>query len=222
MGSLALAAVTLASLTAACGGSTKVSATATTVKGQTAFVSCMEKQGIPASAATRLGGRRSGTGGPGGPGGPGASGSPPAGSGAPGRATPSSLPAGVTQTQVRAGLRACRGLLPAGTGFGGGNRITSPAAAAYRNCLELHGVTLPTPGSRTTTTTAVGSSTTVPPPTAPSSTSTGSAGPGYGGRGLGGLDRSNPTVNAALTACASLRPAPGGATTTTSTTGASS
>ena len=134
-----------------------------------------------------------------------------------GGGTPPSLPAGVTQAQLRAARQACRSLLPAGSGFGGGNRVTSPAAAAYRNCLQLHGVTLPTPGSRTTSTTAVGSSTTAPPP----STSTGNGGAGNGGRGFGGLDTSNPTVQAALAACASLRPAPGG-TTTSSTTGTSS
>jgi hypothetical protein len=173
------------------------STTTTTVAGQAAFVSCMERQGIPASAATRLGGR---------PGGAGpAGGSVPSGS-APG--TPPSLPAGVTQAQLRTALRACRGLLPPGAGSGGGIRANSPAAAAYRNCLQLHGVTLPPPGSRTSTTTAAGSTTT--------------GGAGNGGRGIGGLDTSNPTVQAALAACAPLRPAPGATTTTTSTPGTSS
>jgi hypothetical protein len=197
---VALVTVALASLTTACGGSsTKVSGpstTTTTVAGRAAFVSCMEKQGIPASAATRFGGRPGGGGAPGG--------SVPNGSTP---RTPSSLPAGVTQNQLRTALQACRGLLPRGAGFGGANRANSPAAAAYRNCLQLHGVTLPAPGTRTTTTTAPGSSTT--------------GGAGNGGRGFGGLDTSNPTVRAALAACAALRPAPGG-TTTTSTTATSS
>ncbi|MDQ2727045.1 MAG: hypothetical protein M3Y91_04070 [Actinomycetota bacterium] len=213
--------MTLASLTAGCGGSTKVSGpstSATTATGQAAFVSCMEKQGIPGTAATSLAGRRGRAGGAGGPGGS-APGSAPAGSDGSGRATTPSLSAGVTQAQLRAALQACRSLLPAGAGFGRG--VTSPAAAAYRNCLRLHGVTFPAPGSRTSTTTVAGSSTTTPASTTTSSTTTAGGGPGTGGRGLGGLDTSNPTVQAALTACAPLRPAPGG-TTTSSTTGASS
>lgn len=218
LGSVALAAVTLAALTTACGGSSKVvsgpSTTATTVKGQAAFVSCMEKQGIPASAATQYGARRSRAGAPGDttPGG-----SAPAGGAASGGGggTPPSLPDGVTQAQLRTALQACRSLLPAGSGLGRGNRLNSPAEAAYRNCLQVHGVTLPTPGSRTSTTTAAGSSTTS---TAPSSTAAGNGGPGIGG----GLDTSDPAVKAALAACAPLRPAPGGATTTSSTTATSS
>lgn len=228
LGSVALVTLALAGLTTACGGSTKVvsgpSTTATTVKSQAAFVSCLEKQGIPASAATQLGTRPRG----GGPGGSAPAGSPSSGGAAAGSggATRPSLPAGVTQAQLRSAEQACRSVLPAGSGFGGGGRFTSPALAAYRNCLQLHGVTLPTPGSRTSTTTAAGSATTASSSTTTSSTTPGTAGPGpagpgNGGPGLGGLDTSNPTVQAALTACAALRPAPGG-TTTSSTTAASS
>ena len=106
-----------------------------------------------------------------------------------GGSTSTTLPAGVTAAQFQQALQACRGQLPAG----GGNFQNSPAFAAYRNCLTLHGVTLPQPGS-----------------------STSSSVPGGGG-GFGGLDRTNPTVQAALQACAALRPAggPGGSTTTT-------
>ncbi len=60
------------------------------------------------------------------------------------RPTPS-LPAGVTQAQYQAALQACRSQLPAGGGFGRGG-ANSAAFAAYRNCLQLHGVTLPAAG----------------------------------------------------------------------------
>jgi hypothetical protein len=106
-----------------------------------------------------------------------------------GGSTSTTLPAGVTSAQFQQALQACRSQLPTG----GGNFQNNPAFAAYRNCLQLHGVTLPPPGS-----------------------STSSSVPG-GGQGFGGLDRTNPTVQAALQACAALRPAggPGGSTTTT-------
>jgi hypothetical protein len=149
----------------------------------------MEAKGIPASALSGGFGRpRNGTGS--------------TSSTAPGATTvprtrPSvSLPPGVTQAQYTAALQACRGDLP--SGFGGA--ANSPAFAAYRNCLQLHGVTLPTPGSSTTT---PGSSTATSTPGA--------------GRGFGGLNQNDPTVKAAMTACANLRPAggPGSSSTTT-------
>jgi hypothetical protein len=112
-----------------------------------------------------------------------------------GGTTPSSLPAGVTAPQFQQAFQACRSQLPTG---GGQNLQNNPASAAYRNCLMLHGVTLPQPGQRG----------------AP-----GAGGGGAAGQGLGGLDRTSPTVQAALQACAALRPAGGsGGSTTTPTT----
>jgi hypothetical protein len=112
-----------------------------------------------------------------------------------GGTTPSTLPAGVTPAQFQQALQACRSLLPAG-----GNFQNNPAFAAYRNCLTLHGVTLQRRGPGTT------------------GPSTSSGAPG-GGQGLGGLDLTNPTVQAAVQACAALRPSggPGGSTTTPTT-----
>jgi hypothetical protein len=126
-----------------------------------------------------------------------------------GGSTPSSLPAGVTSQQFDQAMQACRSLLPTG-----GNFQNNPAFAAYRNCLQLHGVTLPAAGSR-----PGGPGTTVPGAAAPSTVP-----PGGAGQGFGGLDRNNPTVAAALTACAALRPAAGsgGQADTTTTVPASS
>jgi hypothetical protein len=89
-------------------------------------------------------------------------------------------------------LKACASLRPKGSRGGfGGN---SAALAAYRNCLTLHGVSSgPASGS------------TIP---------TGSTLPSV-------RDTSNPTVRAALSACAALRPAlthGSGSTTTTTPT----
>lgn len=88
---------------------------------------------------------------------------------------------------------ACKSLRPSGGfggfgGFGGSGGFNSSAFAAYRNCLSLHGVTLPTrtPGTAASST---------PPST---------------------FDESSPTVKAAMQACAALRPsAPSSSTTTT-------
>lgn len=86
---------------------------------------------------------------------------------------------------------ACASLRPKG-GLGGGNNV---ALAAYRNCLKLHGVTLPS----------------------------GRGIGGFGGSGTSTSTTSDPKVKAALAACATLRPKgafgggfPGGTTTTTS------
>jgi hypothetical protein len=88
---------------------------------------------------------------------------------------------------------ACKSLRPSG-GFGGGfgraggaGGFNSTAFAAYRNCLKLHGVTLPTPGAKP----AVGST--------PSTT----------------FNQSSPAFQAATQACAALRPTGTGSTTTT-------
>jgi hypothetical protein len=121
--------------------------------------------------------------------------------GARGGSTPSSLPAGVTQQQFDQAMQACRSLLPAA----GGNFQNNPAFAAYRNCLMLHGVTLPAGGQG-----GAGAATTTPAASTPGTTAVGGA-----GRGLFGLDPNNPTVAAALQACAALRPASGGGGTTT-------
>jgi hypothetical protein len=187
--------IILAAGLAACGGSSTkaTSSPSTTAKAGTAstaaYTSCLEQHGIPSSAASQLaaGGRR-GLGG-GGARGPESGGTPP------------SLPGGVTAAQLRTANQACRSLNPNRGRFGGGP-LNSAAFAAYRNCLQLHGVTLPTPGSSTTTSsTAAGAS--------PSSSTPG------GGRGFGGLDPSNPTVQAAMQACAALRPGANGSTTST-------
>lgn len=89
---------------------------------------------------------------------------------------------------------ACAGLRPkySSNGFSR-NSAAAEKFAAYSNCLKLHGVNLPTPTKKTSGTT--GSSTS----TAPSST------PGISPLSST-LNSSNPTVKAALAACASLKP----------------
>jgi len=184
------------------GGSSKAAgassaSTSTTASGASAgfaaFTQCMTSHGIPASALRR------GTGGGNGPPAEGAGGPPSgfSGSGAPSGSLPTpSLPAGVTQAQYQTAIQACGSQLPQGAG-GGAN---SAQFAAYRNCLQLHGVTLPAsggpPASDQTASSATGGSAPTP--------------------GLGNLDTTNPTVQAALKACASLRPAPGSTSTSTS------
>ena len=164
-----VALATLGLLLAACGGGSKTTATAsaspsttTTTPGsrdrsaqRQAFDQCMQSHGVNASNLRgRFGGGGRG------------------GTGSTGPTTSFTLPPGVTQQQMQSALQACRNLLPAG----GGNFQNNPAFAAYRNCLQLHGVTLGT-------------------------------GPGQG------LNRSDPTVQAALQACAALRPTPSSTTT---------
>lgn len=99
-------------------------------------------------------------------------------------------------SQYSAAFSSCRSLLPAGFGRGGGF-LNSPADAAYRNCLSVHGMTLPT-GPPTT---AAGSA-----PTTPT------------GSGQGGGFANNPAFRAAAQACASLLPAGQGRSTTSTTT----
>lgn len=173
--SVGVAMVAIALLAAACGGvASSSSSTTTTTKApstpssstpsssssstasETAFRSCLERNGVtPSSGSTP---------------------------------TPGGAAAGNPNFQTA--LKACASLRPKGTGgtgggFGGGG-ATSTADAAYRNCLTLHGVSLPSRGSTSTTTTIAGVTTT----TLPNVT-----------------DTSNPTVEAALSACASLKPA---------------
>ena len=85
---------------------------------------------------------------------------------------------------------ACKSLRPSGGfgGLGGSGGVNSTAFAAYRNCLKLHGVTLPTGGASKS---GAGST----PPTT--------------------IDQSSPTVKSALAACASLQPSASSSTTTT-------
>jgi hypothetical protein len=82
---------------------------------------------------------------------------------------------------------ACKSLRPSGGfgGLGGSGGVNSTAFAAYRNCLKLHGVTLPTGGAAN----SAGST--------PSTT----------------LSQSSPTVKAALQACAALQPSASSTTT---------
>jgi hypothetical protein len=110
--------------------------------------------------------------------------------------TASTLPPGVTQQQYDAALAACRSLIPA--------RQANPATAAYRNCINLqlqqHGATtLPTNGG-------------------------GFGGGGFGGGGgAGGTGTTvtpNPALQAAIQACAALRPAPPTTTTRPTTSAA--
>jgi hypothetical protein len=85
---------------------------------------------------------------------------------------------------------ACKSLRPSGGfgGLGGSGGVNSTAFAAYRNCLKLHGVTLPTGGA------SKGGAGSTPPTT---------------------IDQSSPTMKSALAACASLQPSASSSTTTT-------
>jgi hypothetical protein len=159
----------------ACGGSAKsntAAATTTTVAGRASggsaarakFTSCLEAHGVPASQATRGSGFRGGGAGAGG-------------------STPPTPP--TTTAAYGAAFQACRSDLPTGPGRGG--LQNTAAGRAYLQCLQLHGVTVPS--------------------TVPSTGST--ATPGGGGAPGGGF-ASNPSFQAARTACAALAPTPGG------------
>jgi hypothetical protein len=168
-----VAIVALGLLAAACGGAaSSSSSTTTTTKStttptssssssgtasETAFRSCLEKNGVtPTSGGS-------------------------AGAPTPGAGAASGNP------NFQQALQACASLRPkgAGSGFGGNGGANSTAVAAYRNCLTLHGVSLPSKGSTSTTTTIAGATATTLPSVS---------------------DTSNPTVEAALSACASLKP----------------
>jgi hypothetical protein len=149
------------------------------------YTQCLTSHGVPASIAdARFGRFRGGNGSGGATTGTGATGSSTPGSGStaggstPGRTRPT-IPA-----QYRTAYSDCRSLLPTG-GFGR-NLLNNPQFAAYRNCLQLHGVTLPTSRSGTGTPGTTGGST-----------------PGTG-------FANNPTARAARQACASLLPAGSG------------
>ena len=166
-------------LLAACSGSANAagSSTSTTAGGSTsasfaAYEACLKSHGVTFST----GGFRPGAGG---------AASPPS-SGATTRTTLSPS----ERTAYQKANTACASLRPKFTGLG----ANSTALAAYRNCLKLHGVTLPA----------------------------GRGGPGFGG-GASTSTTSTPKEQAALAACAALRPKggfgraiPGGTTTTTS------
>ncbi|MFZ0666640.1 MAG: hypothetical protein WAM97_12875 [Acidimicrobiales bacterium] len=184
-------------LLAACssGSANASTSTSTTTAGSktgpaafTAYLDCLKNHGVTSTGRGGFPGAGGGGGFP--------------GAGGPGSSTPSN----VTTTTLSASQRsayekaasACASLRPKFNGFGGGGTGTNTAFDAYRNCLKLHGVTLPTRGAG-----------------------------GFGGFGGGGSTSStsttsNPTLQAAETACASLRPKPGagaggfpGSTTTT-------
>jgi hypothetical protein len=201
---LPLAAVAV--LASACGGGsakasdspTTSSSPSTSTPGASAasasraqFTQCLEKNGVPASAATGAGlfGRR------GGGGGTGSGGTGSGGTGTPG----SSVPTGTGPTipsQYQTAFDKCRSLLPVGRfGGGAGGFLNSSAFTAYRNCLIVHGVTLPAPP-----TTVAGQA---PAP-----------GSGFGAGGFASL-RNNPAYKAASQACASLLPQRTGPTPTT-------
>jgi hypothetical protein len=175
IGVAALAAFVL--ILAACGGGSKTTATASPSRSTTtapangnraaqrqAFTQCMQSHGVKTTNLPRraLGG-----------GGQNSSQNSNGGTSSTGPTTSFTLPPGVTQQQMQSALQACRSLMPAG----GRNFQNNPAFAAYRNCLQLHGVTTGTGGGQ-------------------------------------GVDRTNPTVQAAMQACAALRPAPSSSTST--------
>ncbi len=109
----------------------------------------------------------------------------PSGSGATSGGTRPTFPkgSGSGSSKFEKAAKACASLRPKGTNpfGGGGNAANSAAFLAYRNCLKLHGVTLPT---RTQPSGTKGSS---------SSTTT-------------TIAASNPKMKAALAACAPLLP----------------
>lgn len=166
----------------------------------------MESKGIPASALTGFGRRGAGAGGPGSvpslpagetppTGGFGGGGGGGFGGGGGGFGPGGSIP---VPTNLPAGVTAAQYQAAfaacrstLGGGFGG---INAPAFAAYRNCLITHGVNVPATGpGATTTSTAAGATTT----TVAAS-----------------------VLQAAQAACAPLRPARGGTTTTSTVAGA--
>lgn len=163
-----------------------------------AFRACMTKHGVT------LAQRRPGAGGPpaSGGGGTGGGGFGRSGGGFNPTRVPTSLPKGVTAKKYLAAVKACKSKIPkGGFGFGGANR---GQFQAYISCLRDHGVNIPQPGSGSGGS-GSGSST----------TAAGGSG-GNGGGPLGGLNRNDPTFQAANQICAPLLPNQGpGATTTT-------
>lgn len=152
----------------------------------TKYIQCLTSHGVPANAAGGFGGRR----------GPGST----SGSTVPGSQPTGTRPTGTRPTipaKYQAAFQACRSLRPTGAGFGGG-AFNSTQFAAYRNCLQLHGVTLPT------------TPTTEPGQTPPSS----ETGGGFGAGGAFAAQANTPAFQRARQACASLLPARTGPTST--------
>jgi len=172
---------------AACGSSSPAGskANASTSKSSgtaslTAYTNCLKQHGVT------LPNFANGSGPPGG-GGSVPSGTPP--SFGPGGSAPAGGNFG-NNPKFQKAATACKNLRPSGSsgfgGPGGSGGFNSSSFAAYRNCLNLHGVTLPTRGA------ASGAGST--PPTT--------------------FDQSSPTVKAALAACAALQPSASTTTTT--------
>jgi hypothetical protein len=114
---------------------------------------------------------------------------------------PTSLPKGVTAKKYLAAVKACKSKIPkGGFGFGGANR---GQFQAYLSCLRDHGVNIPQRGSGSGGS-GSGSST----------TAAGGSG-GNGGGPLGGLNRNDPTFQAANQICAPLLPNQGSGAPTT-------
>jgi hypothetical protein len=170
---------------AACGSSSAAgsSASSSTSKASgtaslTAYTNCLKQHGV---TLPNFGG----------------SGGPPTGGAGAGGETPPSFGSGgatpgggnfANNPKFQKAEAACKSLRPSG-GFGspgGSGGFNSSAFAAYRNCLKLHGVTLPAGRSAS-------SAGTTPPTT---------------------FDQSSPTVKAALAACAALQPSASTTTTT--------
>lgn len=167
---LVLPVVATMALAAGCGGSSRPAAASATTTAPASgarspaataarakFVSCLEAHGVPASEATRPFGFRR----------------------APGAGSTSTSSPPTTSAAFAAAFRACRSDLPARRGGFGALKNTA-AGRAYLQCLQLHGVTVPS---------------------TPSGTANGGSVPG-GAFGAG----SNPNFQAARTACAALAP----------------
>lgn len=180
---LVLPLLAVAGLATACGGGgTKAASVPTTTTppssassraaARARLTSCLEAHGVPASEANLgFGFRRS------------------SGSGTSSTSTPPT-----TTATFAAAFQACRADLPAGPGQGGFQFQNSTAGRAYLQCLELHGVTVPST-----------------PPTTGGATG---ANPGGGFAGLA----NNPNYQAARTACAALAPTRTGGSDSTSST----
>jgi hypothetical protein len=189
---LALVAVGAVALgLSACGSSSANGSSTTTTKpagaaSETAYTACLKQHGVT------LPNFGHGTGTP-----PTGGGTPPSFTPGSGTFTPGSRGGFASNPKFEKAAAACKSLRPKGGfgrfgGTGGSGGFNSSAFAAYRNCLQLHGVTLPTgraPTSGSTTST----------PSTPTTT----------------YNPASPTVQAAMKACAALRPT--GSTTTTTT-----
>lgn len=136
-------------LTAYSGGVSSAATKRTTAKSSTskssgssfsAFQKCLSQHGLKLPARGASGGQPAGFSG----------GKPPAGA-----------PGGFGgNSKAQAALKQCASLQPKGGFPGGSGRSSSTAFASYRNCMKLHGVTVPsvTPGSSTSTPSTVDTS----------------------------------------------------------------